>query len=365
VQNIVLITRENSEKITHAAVFLCNRYDEAALFCGFINKLSLADGERFHARCVLLGNEYVLEKRKQPVFEDILHFDDRKIQRIMREVDASVLAKALSNSDAEVQDKIFRNMSRRAAVMLKEDIEFMGPVDKEDSDIAKSAITSVYDAVDAMGNDEKIKNAFAAFSCKKTDVKEKADENSGGVFWSNDDKDKTYIVMVIRGINDIAECISVMLFDTEENANNCREFINNLKTTDDFFVYARRAEQMVEYETEKPLLVSFDRIFDYDDTVLGIALAKTGTRTVINAMKGLDARSKEKLIITMPEWMEKKVLSELEMMKEVSKKYKHSFSSTLETKLARQKIVDTMNAIDRKIKKGRGSDFGLAKIVAG
>jgi len=362
-QNIVLITRENSEKITHAAVFLCNHYDEASLVCGFINKLSLAGGEKFHARCVLLGNEYVLEKRTQPAFEDIIHFDDRKIQRIMREVDASVLAKALCNSDEEVQNKIFRNMSRRAAGMLKEDMEFMGPIDKEDSDIAKSAITGIYDAVDVTVNDEKIKNAFTAFSWKKADTKEKTDENSGEVFWSDHDQDRTYIVMVIRGINDIAERISVMLFDTEENANNCCEFINKLKTAGDFFVYARQAEQMVEYETEKPLLVNFDRIFNYDDAVLTNALAKAGARTVINAIKGLDARSKEKVLTAVPEWMEEKVLSELEMMKEFSKKYNYSFSSIIITKLAQQKIVDAMNVIDRKIKKGRGSEFGIGGVM--
>jgi hypothetical protein len=107
-QNIVLITRENSEKTTHASVFLCNRYDEASLFSGFLNRLSLADGEKFFARRILLGQEYTLEKKKQTPFEDIVNLDCRTIQNVIREVDSSVLAKALSDSSEEVKDMIFR-----------------------------------------------------------------------------------------------------------------------------------------------------------------------------------------------------------------------------------------------------------------
>jgi hypothetical protein len=80
-QNIVLITRENSERTTRVTVFLCNRYDEASLFSGFINHLALADGERFFARRVLMGNEYDLEKQARFTFEDLVNVDDRMIQR--------------------------------------------------------------------------------------------------------------------------------------------------------------------------------------------------------------------------------------------------------------------------------------------
>jgi hypothetical protein len=353
-QNIVLITRENGERVTHASVFLCNLYNEASLFCGFINNLLLSGGERFYARCVLLGNEYALDKRTPPVFEDILHFDDRKIQRIMREIDASVLARALSNSDEEVKDKYFRNMSKRAASMLKEDIEFMGPVDKVNSDIAKNAITDVYESVNVMEGNEKIKSAFAGFSKKPADFKEKED-----VFWTDYDKDKAYIVLVMRGADDIAERISVMLFDTEESANNFCEFINKLKPANGFFVYARRTEQMVEYEIEKPLLVQFDKIFDYREGVLGQALAEVGWKTVIRAMKGLDPRSKEKILLAVPEWMEEKILTELEQIKENSKEYKFSFNSMTGTKLAQQQIVNVMIAIDRKNRKNNTGPYGM------
>lgn len=62
------------------------------------------------------------------VFEDITQLDDRAIQAIMKEVDMKELATALKGTPHEVQEKIFKNMSERAVAMLKEDMEFMGPV---------------------------------------------------------------------------------------------------------------------------------------------------------------------------------------------------------------------------------------------
>ncbi len=62
------------------------------------------------------------------VFEDITQLDDRAIQAIMKEVDVKELATALKGTPVEVQEKIFKNMSERAVAMLKEDMEFMGPV---------------------------------------------------------------------------------------------------------------------------------------------------------------------------------------------------------------------------------------------
>lgn len=62
------------------------------------------------------------------VFEDIVQLDDRAIQQIMREVDMKELATALKGVGLNVQEKIYRNMSERAVAMLKEDMEFMGPV---------------------------------------------------------------------------------------------------------------------------------------------------------------------------------------------------------------------------------------------
>lgn len=62
------------------------------------------------------------------VFEDIVQLDDRAVQSILKEVDIKELATALKGTSKDVQDKVFKNMSERATGMLKEDMEFMGPV---------------------------------------------------------------------------------------------------------------------------------------------------------------------------------------------------------------------------------------------
>lgn len=62
------------------------------------------------------------------VFEDIIMFDDRAIQKIVREVDKNELPYALKDASPEVQDKFFHNMSKNVAKMLKEDMSFMGSI---------------------------------------------------------------------------------------------------------------------------------------------------------------------------------------------------------------------------------------------
>jgi len=62
------------------------------------------------------------------VFEDIVQLDDRAIQTLLKEVDMKELATALKGVGMEVQEKIYRNMSERAVGMLKEDMDYMGPV---------------------------------------------------------------------------------------------------------------------------------------------------------------------------------------------------------------------------------------------
>lgn len=62
------------------------------------------------------------------VFEDIIHLDDRAVQAVLKEVDVKELGTALKGVKQEVQEKIFSNMSERASNMLKEDMEYAGPV---------------------------------------------------------------------------------------------------------------------------------------------------------------------------------------------------------------------------------------------
>jgi len=82
-------------------------------------------------------------KKRMFTFEDIVMLDDRAVQNVLRETDSSDLAKALKGADAKVQGKIFRNMSQRAAAMLKEDMEYMGPVRLKDVEESQNKIISI------------------------------------------------------------------------------------------------------------------------------------------------------------------------------------------------------------------------------
>jgi flagellar motor switch protein FliG len=77
------------------------------------------------------------------VFEDILLLDDRSVQQVLREVENKELGLALKGTSQEVQDKIFGNMSERAAAIIKEDLQFMGPVRLKQVEEAQQRIVTV------------------------------------------------------------------------------------------------------------------------------------------------------------------------------------------------------------------------------
>ena len=82
-------------------------------------------------------------RKKMFVFEDILLLDDRAIQRVLRDVDNNDMALALKSANEQVQASIFNNMSKRLAVMIKEDMEFMGPVRMKDVEEAQQKIVNI------------------------------------------------------------------------------------------------------------------------------------------------------------------------------------------------------------------------------
>ncbi|MCL1911718.1 MAG: flagellar motor switch protein FliG [Leptospirales bacterium] len=91
-------------------------------------------------------------KKRMFIFEDIVLLDDRSIQKVMREVDPQDLAKALKGVDAEVQEKIFRNMSKRASALLREDMDFMGPVRLRDVEESQQKIVNVIRKLEDAGD---------------------------------------------------------------------------------------------------------------------------------------------------------------------------------------------------------------------
>lgn len=85
------------------------------------------------------------------VFEDIVQLDDRAIQRMLREVETKDLALALKGANEDVKVKVFTNMSERAGNMLKDDMEYMGPVRSRDVQEMQTKIVGIIRALEATG----------------------------------------------------------------------------------------------------------------------------------------------------------------------------------------------------------------------
>ena len=91
-------------------------------------------------------------RKKMFVFEDILLLDDRSIQRVLREVENNDLAMACKTANEQVQDAIFRNLSSRLSTMIKEDMEFMGPVRMKDVEEAQQKIVNTIRRLEDAGD---------------------------------------------------------------------------------------------------------------------------------------------------------------------------------------------------------------------
>jgi flagellar motor switch protein FliG len=97
-----------------------------------LGKIEKADGE-MHGRI----------KDLLFIFDNLLNVDDRGIQALLREVGSDTLAVALRGAEPEVQEKILKNMSKRAAEILKDDMEARGPVKLTDVEAAQKEIVVI------------------------------------------------------------------------------------------------------------------------------------------------------------------------------------------------------------------------------
>jgi flagellar motor switch protein FliG len=77
------------------------------------------------------------------IFDNLLDVDDRGIQALLREVGSDTLAVALRGAEPEVQEKILKNMSKRAAEILKDDMEARGPVKLVEVEAAQKEIVVI------------------------------------------------------------------------------------------------------------------------------------------------------------------------------------------------------------------------------
>lgn len=90
-------------------------------------------------------------RQKMFIFEDLFEVEDRNFREILQNVDNQTLAKALKTATEEMKQKIFKNLSERAADMLKEDVEVMGPVKLSHVEEAQQSLIKTAKSLEAEG----------------------------------------------------------------------------------------------------------------------------------------------------------------------------------------------------------------------
>ena len=148
-ETIKRIEKEIEEKLTQSMYIVS---DGAELAVKLLNNINSRNAKQIINQ---LKNESpeLAEQMDERVFnfEDIVFLDSRHVQKILRELDTQYLAIALKSANTEVQNKIFSNMSKRAASMLKEDMEFMGPIRLTDAEEAQEKIIQIIKHLESTG----------------------------------------------------------------------------------------------------------------------------------------------------------------------------------------------------------------------
>jgi flagellar motor switch protein FliG len=119
------------DKIAVSSFDCSNNYGNdsgAGTYCKTINSLELNGNSWIFAKVVSENTQYSLGSFLPLKIDVILKLDDRVIQGLLRDVNSQDIAVALRGEKENVREKIFRNMSGRAAQMLKEDMEYMGSI---------------------------------------------------------------------------------------------------------------------------------------------------------------------------------------------------------------------------------------------
>ena len=109
-----------------------------------LNRTSVSVSKDILAQIEQLDPDVSLEiKRLMFLFDDIINIQNKDIQRIMKEVDRRDLALALKIAEEKLREKMFSNMSERAAELLKEELQFMGPVKLKEVEAAQARIVDI------------------------------------------------------------------------------------------------------------------------------------------------------------------------------------------------------------------------------
>jgi len=124
IDNIAVSLFDKPESINYGY----NSKSNAEVYCSALNKLKLEGESWVLAKVVSENAPYSLDVFYPVKFDMILQLHDRAVEKVLRCVDSMDLARALKGEKETVKEKVFRNMSPRAAQMLKEDMEHMGPL---------------------------------------------------------------------------------------------------------------------------------------------------------------------------------------------------------------------------------------------
>jgi hypothetical protein len=144
---IVITLYGKNKHITHASVHLFDETDRmrednpAGEYCNKINNLVFAGDDWIHAEIV---KENEITELKEPININVfLDMDDHAVQKVIREVDTPTLALAFQNVDKGILEKVLKNVSKRVAAMLKEDMEYIGQVRLSDITKAQQKVISI------------------------------------------------------------------------------------------------------------------------------------------------------------------------------------------------------------------------------
>ncbi|MDR1586458.1 MAG: hypothetical protein LBS57_03260 [Treponema sp.] len=152
---IVLSFYGKGEAVTELSI---NMFTPAAAkkHCQNINALELKGGKWVHAAIVEESDKIII-KKPPTAGKDITllnHLDDRSIQKLLHKLDALTLCLALKNAPKAIQDRVLKNMEKRHAVILKEDMDYMGAVKVSKVRAARNEIAVIVDTLDLNGEIE-------------------------------------------------------------------------------------------------------------------------------------------------------------------------------------------------------------------
>jgi hypothetical protein len=147
IDKIAVSSFEGSENSSYA-----RQGSDAETYCDTINALELNGGSWVFARILHENTQYGLSHIMPLNFSEVIaHLDDRALQKMMRDVDSQDLAKAMLNQTETIKERIFNNMSGEASRMIKEDMEYMGPVRLKDVMENQEKILNIIRRLDQSG----------------------------------------------------------------------------------------------------------------------------------------------------------------------------------------------------------------------